>query len=74
MGARVRSEKGKEIYKKRKETVEPVFGIIKQVMGFRQFMVRGIYRVGVEWDLVRLAYNMKRLCNLVGERGVSYAG
>jgi uncharacterized protein YfcZ (UPF0381/DUF406 family) len=39
---RLRSAEGKKIYKKRKETVEPVFGIIKQAMGFRQFLLRGL--------------------------------
>ncbi|MCL2139144.1 MAG: transposase, partial [Treponema sp.] len=61
----------KDIYKKRKETVEPVFGIIKHVMGFRQFMVRGIDKVNTEWELVKAAYNFKRLHNLLGRRSLS---
>ena len=46
--------------------VEPVFGIIKSIMGFRQFMLRGIEKVNTEWVLVRVAYNFKRLHRLMG--------
>jgi hypothetical protein len=74
MAAKVRAKEGKEVYKKRKETVEPVFGIIKQAMGFRQFLLRGLERVGTEWDLVTLAYDMKRLFSLGGGRGLSFSG
>ncbi len=42
----------KELYKKQKGTVEPVFGIIKQVLGFRQFLLRGLRKVNLEWQLV----------------------
>ncbi len=55
----------KELYKKRKSTVEPVFGIIKQVLGFRQFLLRGLKKVNLEWQLVSCAYNLKRLAVLV---------
>ena len=55
------SEEGKKIYARRKSTVEPVFGIIKAAMGFRQFLQRGKKKVGNEWTLVCVAYNMKRL-------------
>jgi hypothetical protein len=41
--------------------VEPVFGIIKSVLGFRQFLLRGLKKVALEWQLVCLAYNLKRL-------------
>lgn len=61
MQAKLASEEGKQIYRKRQETVEPVFGIIKAAMGFRQFLLRGLEMVGTEWDLVCLAYNVKRL-------------
>jgi hypothetical protein len=61
MGQRLKTEEGKEIYGKRKETVEPVFGIIKQAMGFRQFLLRGIEKVNTEWKLVTLAYDFKKL-------------
>jgi len=66
MARKLKTKKGKQVYKKRKETVEPVFGIIKSVMGFRQFMLRGIEKVNTEWALVRVAYNFKRLHRLMG--------
>jgi len=49
------------VYAKRKSTVEPVFGIIKAVMGFRQFLLRGKNAVKGEWVLVCIAFNLKRL-------------
>jgi hypothetical protein len=54
-------EPGKALYKLRQQTVEPVFGIIKSVMGFRQFLLRGLAKVSLEWELVCLAYNFRRL-------------
>ena len=51
-------------YRLRKHTVEPVFGIVKQAMGFRQFLLRGVEKVEGEWALVTLAYNCRRLHNL----------
>jgi hypothetical protein len=65
MERKLKTKRGKNIYKKRKETVEPVFGIIKSVMGFRQFMLRGIEKVNIEWSLVSVAYNFKRLHRLL---------
>ena len=64
MAYRLKTREGRLEYKKRKETVEPVFGIIKSVMGFRQFLLRGIDKVNIEWDIVTLSYNMKRLYKL----------
>jgi transposase len=64
MAVRLKSAEGRGIYKKRKETVEPVFGIIKQALGFRQFLLRGLEKVNLEWELVCLGYNMKRLFRL----------
>jgi transposase len=61
MKEKLASEKGKKIYAKRKSTVEPVFGIIKAAMGFRQFLLRGHEKVSIEWTLVCTAYNLKRL-------------
>jgi len=55
---------GKRIYARRASTVEPVFGIIKAAMGFRQFLLRGMEKVHIEWGLVCLAYNVKRLWSL----------
>jgi len=56
-----RTAVGQAIYKLRKSTVEPVFGIIKEVMGFRQFSLRSLTAAAGEWNLVCLAYNLKRL-------------
>ena len=64
MKRKLRSKKGKEIYRYRKMTVEPVFGIIKQAMGFRRFSFRGQEKVSREWGLVCLAYNLRRLFTL----------
>ena len=64
MAYRTATKTGKEIYKQRQQTVEPVFGIIKAAMGFRQFLLRGIEKTGLEWGLVSLAYNMRRLHTL----------
>jgi hypothetical protein len=55
---------GKARYALRKQTVEPVFGIIKSVMGFRQFLLRGLEKTGHEWTLVCLAWNLKRMAVL----------
>ena len=71
---RLRTRKGKERYKLRKQTVEPVFGIIKEAMGFRQFHLRGSPKVELEWDLVTLAYNMRRMFKLVGEKSLPQPG
>lgn len=60
MTRKLKSEEGKEIYKKRKQTVEPVFGIIKEVLGFRRFSLRGEAQTDAEWSLVCSAYNLKR--------------
>jgi transposase len=64
MARRLKTAEGKGIYKRRKETVEPVFGIIKQAMGFRQFLLRGLEKVNVEWEILCLGYNIKRLFRL----------
>jgi transposase len=61
MKHRLKTIVGKAIYAKRKRTIEPVFGIIKAVMGFRQFLLRGLKQVAGEWDLVCIAYNLKRM-------------
>ena len=55
---------GRAAYAIRKQTVEPVFGIIKSVMGFRQFFLRGLRKVTGEWNLVCLAWNVKRMAVL----------
>jgi len=58
------TQSGRARYAKRKSTVEPDIGIIKRVMRFRQFLLRGLAQVTVEWDLVALAHNVRRLCVL----------
>jgi transposase len=64
MRQRLQTAAGKALYKLRQQTVEPVFGIIKSVLGFRQFRLRGRAEVALEWTLVCLAYNLKRLHRL----------
>ncbi len=64
MKAKLETKNGRALYARRKQTVEPVFGIIKQCMGFRQFLLRGLEKVAGEWRLVTTAYNFKRLWNL----------
>jgi hypothetical protein len=61
MKYRLRTAEGRAKYKLRQQTVEPVFGIIKSVLDFRQFLLRGLQKVELEWPLVCLAYNLKRL-------------
>ena len=64
MAHRLKTTAGKTLYKLRKQTVEPVFGIIKEVMGFRRFSLRGHAKVSLEWTLVCVSYNLKRLFTL----------
>jgi len=64
MAYKLATDIGKEIYRLRKCTVEPVIGIIKEVLGFRQFSLRGLKNVAGEWCLVCLAFNLKRMHSL----------
>jgi len=64
MKAMLETEDAKALYKKRKQTVEPVFGIIKSAIGFRRFSLRGIGKAATEWTLVTLAYNCRRMVTL----------
>jgi transposase len=61
MAYRLKTPEGKRLYGLRKQTPEPVFGIIKSVMGFRQFLLRGLNNVQGEWDLVTMSWNIKRM-------------
>ena len=61
MKHRLKTIQGRRRYGLRKQTVEPVFGIIKSVMGFRQFLLRGLASVRGEWTLVTMAWNIKRM-------------
>ena len=73
MRHRLQTRYGKERYKLRKQTVEPVFGIIKEVLGFRRFRLRGLEKVSLEWQLVCLAWNFKRLFKLATARPLTAA-
>jgi transposase len=64
MKHRLKTRHGRGWYGLRKQTVEPVFGIIKSVMGFRQFLLRGLDAVRGEWSLVTLAWNIRRMAVL----------
>jgi len=64
MKHRLKTRKGRKLYGLRKQTVEPVFGIIKSVMRFRQFLLRGLAAVQGEWTLVTMAWNIKRMAVL----------
>jgi transposase len=66
MRYRLQTKEGKARYALRKQTPEPVFGIIKSVLGFRQFLLRGLDKVRGEWSLVTMAWNMKRMFALAG--------
>ena len=66
MAYKLQTEIGTAIYSLRKSTVEPVIGIIKEILGFRQFSLRGLAVVAGEWCLVCLAFNLKRLDVLLG--------
>lgn len=68
MKAKLETEDGNNRYKKRKQTVEPVFGIIKSAMGFVRFRLRGLLNVANEWRLIALAYNCRKLATLQRER------
>ena len=67
MAYKLRTEIGQAIYRLRKCTVEPVIGIIKEVLGFRQFSLRGLTAAAGEWCLVCLAFNLKRLHVLLAD-------
>ena len=66
MAHRLRTPAGKQLYAKRKSTVETVFGIIKEVLGFRRFHLRGLMAAQGEWNLVCMAWNLKRMHALAG--------
>jgi transposase len=70
MAYKLQTEIGKAIYRLRKCTVEPVIGIIKEILGFRQFSLRGLWAAAGEWCLVCLAFNLKRMHTLYLEQGL----
>ena len=55
------TKKGKKLYGKRKETVEPVFGQIKEERGFRRFLLRGLEKVRAEWSIICMTHNLLKL-------------
>jgi transposase len=61
MAHRLKTQRGRKLYALRKQTPEPVFGIIKSVMGYRQCLLRGLESVKGEWNLVTLSWNIKRM-------------
>jgi hypothetical protein len=61
MAHRLKTPEGKKLYALRKHVPEPVFGIIKSALGFRQFLLRGLDQVRGEWSLVTMAWNMKQM-------------
>ena len=73
MKHRLATAAGRAKYKLRQQTVEPVFGIFKSVLGFRHFLLRGLEKVKLEWTLLCAAYNLKRLHRL-GGFGLAVAG
>ena len=70
MAYKLQTEIGKAIYRLRKCTVEPVIGIIKEVLGFRQFSLRSLLAASGEWCLVCLAFNLKRMHTLYQAKGL----
>jgi transposase len=70
MAYKLQTEIGQAIYRLRKSTVEPVIGIIKEILGFRQFSLRGLWAAAGEWRLVCLAFNLKRLHTLYLAQGL----
>ncbi len=61
MAHRLKTKRGKKLYALRKQTPEPVFGVIKSVMGFRQFLLRGLENAKGEWNLVTMSWNIRRM-------------
>jgi transposase len=70
MAYKLQTEIGREIYRLRKCTVEPIIGIIKEILGFRQFSLRSLLAATGEWCLVCLAFNLKRMHTLFLEQGL----
>jgi hypothetical protein len=64
MAETMKTDEARRLYRLRKQSDEPVFGIVKQAMGFRQFLLRGMEKVELEWELVLCACNLRRLAVL----------
>ena len=61
MREKLKTDEGRSVYKHRKMIVEPVFGQVKEVRGFRRFSFRGLSKNADEWDLVCLTRNLLKL-------------
>ena len=68
----MQTKAGRAIYSQRKHTIEPTFGIQKEAMGYRRFLVRGLANVSKEWDLVCLAFNLRKLFSLKQTDGAKW--
>ena len=76
MTLKLRTEKGKEIYSRRKTIVEPVFGQIKGTKNYRQFLLRGINKVNSEWKLICLTHNLTKIfrsLNLKKQKDINFS-
>ena len=73
MADKLKTGAGRKKYRRRASTVEPVFGIIKAALGLRQFLLRGQKKVSGEWNLVCVAYNLKRLHRLAAGQPLAVA-
>jgi len=69
MREKLSTEEGKALYKRRRQSIEACFGILKHVMNFRQFHLRGLEKTDLEWKLVTLAYNIKMISCALGRKG-----
>jgi len=69
MAAKLQTEEGKEIYRRRKRIVEPVFGQVKFNLGFSRFRLRGLDKAGGEWTLVCLVHNIKKIYTKIMAKG-----
>ena len=67
MRAKVWTESGRAVYARRKTIVEPVFGQIKEVRGFRRFLLRGLAKIRGEWRLVCLTHNLLKIWRYGGD-------
>jgi transposase len=72
MKEKMESDKGNEVYSLRKITVEPVYGNIKQNLGFREFLLRDLKKVKTEFNLVCIAHNLQKIFNLRAAKAINF--
>lgn len=70
MRRKLRDPAGRAVYQRRRATVEPVIGVLKEQRGMRRFRLRGLLKVGIEWALAATAYNLTRMWRTVPDWGV----